>query len=112
MGFLVETAGLTDASDISAYGGWRSFVGRDQKKANLLASSNPSEVSDDVCSQEMGKVTLMTNMLKGFGCHQAYESLSCRNLRAAAVSYADLYFEACQRLSRTSARGAVRASRK
>ncbi|WP_421913056.1 allophanate hydrolase [Mesorhizobium sp.] len=35
-GFLVETAGLTDASDISDYGGWRSFVGRDQERANLL----------------------------------------------------------------------------
>ncbi|TPN05832.1 allophanate hydrolase [Mesorhizobium sp. B2-3-3] len=27
-GFLAETAGLADASDISAYGGWRSFVRR------------------------------------------------------------------------------------
>ena len=25
----------------------------------------------------------MTGMLKGFGCRQAYESLSCRNPRAA-----------------------------
>lgn len=25
----------------------------------------------------------MTDMLKGFGCRQAYESLSCRNPRAA-----------------------------
>ena len=30
-GFLVETAGLADASDISAYGGWRNFISRDQK---------------------------------------------------------------------------------
>ncbi|MER9947054.1 MULTISPECIES: allophanate hydrolase [unclassified Mesorhizobium] len=30
-GFLVETAGLADASDISAYGGWRNFTNRDQK---------------------------------------------------------------------------------
>ncbi|MGX9144109.1 allophanate hydrolase [Mesorhizobium sp. 128a] len=29
-GFLVETAGLAGASDISTYGGWRSFVRRDQ----------------------------------------------------------------------------------
>ncbi|TGU88786.1 allophanate hydrolase [Mesorhizobium sp. M00.F.Ca.ET.151.01.1.1] len=37
-GFLVETAGLTDAADISAYGGWRSFVRRDQERANILAT--------------------------------------------------------------------------
>ncbi|OWK21876.1 hypothetical protein AJ88_12625 [Mesorhizobium amorphae CCBAU 01583] len=33
-GFLVETAGLSDASDISAYGGWRSFIRRDQAVAD------------------------------------------------------------------------------
>ncbi|ANT52239.1 allophanate hydrolase [Mesorhizobium amorphae] len=33
-GFLVETAGLSDASDISAYGGWRSFIRRDQVVAD------------------------------------------------------------------------------
>lgn len=27
-GFLVETAGLSQAIDISAYGGWRSFIAR------------------------------------------------------------------------------------
>ena len=33
-GFLVETAGLADASDISAYGGWRSFIRRGQDMAD------------------------------------------------------------------------------
>jgi allophanate hydrolase len=33
-GFLVETAGLADASDISAYGGWRNFLRRGQDMAD------------------------------------------------------------------------------
>ena len=36
-GFLVETVGLADASDISAYGGWRSFVGRGLAMADQSA---------------------------------------------------------------------------
>jgi hypothetical protein len=45
----------------------------------------------------------MTDMLKGFGCRQAYESLSCRNPRAADDGLWDLCFGACLGLSRTSA---------
>ncbi|RUW20391.1 allophanate hydrolase, partial [Mesorhizobium sp. M1E.F.Ca.ET.041.01.1.1] len=30
-GFLAETAGLSAATDISAYGGWRSFLARTQQ---------------------------------------------------------------------------------
>jgi len=35
--------------------------------------------------QEKLKLRPMTGLVKGFGCRQAYESLSCRNLRSARV---------------------------
>lgn len=37
----------------------------------------------------IGTVALTTDMLKGFGCRQAYESLSCRNPRATVDGYGD-----------------------
>ncbi|MBA1140658.1 allophanate hydrolase [Mesorhizobium neociceri] len=39
-GFLVETAGLAGASDISAHGGWRSFIGRAQ---DIAGQSEPQK---------------------------------------------------------------------
>lgn len=34
----------------------------------------------------------MTEMVKGFGCQQAYESLSCRNPRGTVEVYGDFDF--------------------
>lgn len=55
-----------------------------------------------VCFQEAAKLISTADVLKGFGCRQAYESLSCRNPRAAEIAYGDLGLGVCQRLSRTS----------
>ncbi|MGF6175726.1 hypothetical protein ABIE33_004034, partial [Ensifer sp. 4252] len=37
----------------------------------------------DVCFQAEAKCAATADMVKGFGCRQAYESLSCRNPRSA-----------------------------
>jgi hypothetical protein len=34
----------------------------------------------------------MSDMAKGFGCRQAYESLSCRNPRTTGDGYGDFDF--------------------
>jgi hypothetical protein len=44
---------------------------------------DPQPVLLNVCFQAAAKLTSTADMLKGFGCRQAYESLSCRNPRAA-----------------------------
>lgn len=43
----------------------------------------------DVRLQEMATQVFATAMLKGFGCREAYESLSCRNPRATVDGYGD-----------------------
>ena len=43
----------------------------------------------NICFRETTKETSMADMLKGFGCRKAYESLSCRNPRATGDGYGD-----------------------
>ena len=47
------------------------------------ATTTSNVIAGKVCFQEAAKPTSTADMLKGFGCRQAYESLSCRNPRAA-----------------------------
>jgi hypothetical protein len=47
------------------------------------ATTPLSVVAWDVGFQEAAMLISMSDLLKGFGCRQAYESLSCRNPRAA-----------------------------
>lgn len=43
----------------------------------------------DVCFRANAARRPMTGTAKGFGCRQAYESLSCRNPRATDYGYGD-----------------------
>jgi len=56
-----------------------------------LWASNPDIMSPkpNGCFEETANLISTADMLKGFGCREAYESLSCRNPRATVDGYGD-----------------------
>ena len=56
------------------------------------ATTTSSMIAGKVCFQEATELISTAGMLKGFGCREAYESLSCRNPRATRGGYGDFGF--------------------
>jgi hypothetical protein len=55
-------------------------------------SAVSSVVDGDVGFQKIGELISTADMVKGFGCRQAYESPSCRNPPATIDDYGDFGF--------------------
>lgn len=46
----------------------------------------------NVCYRAMANIISTADMMKGFGCREAYESLPCRNPRGTVEVYGDFDF--------------------
>ena len=63
--------------------------------------------ADRVSSQATNTFASTTAMVKGFGCRQAYESLSCRNPRATIDGYGDFELRPMSAMARPKMGSAV-----
>jgi hypothetical protein len=61
---------------------------RDALRHGLLTPRLPDR---DVCFRVEVKLASTSDLVKGFGCRQAYESPSCRNPRATIDDYGDFH---------------------
>src|SRR6478609_11933630 len=69
--------------DYSSSGGRHTNGRFVQRKGWVEHNGDLSVVVGSVCFEVLAKPTTTADMVKGFGCRQAYESLSCRNPRSA-----------------------------
>jgi len=67
-------------------------MGSANKVPICFAGYDASDIGRVVRFREAAKPICMADMVKGFGCRQAYESLSCRNPRATGYGYGDFEF--------------------